>query len=378
MVLLIADPRAKIDATKQQQSTESSSIPEPSTPAQDSHKPRQKQPRTQTPRHPSGGAPAEDHSTPEISSSNPLSPQPGLASGVKRTSRKHQHTVSFGSPLAQQIESPSSSTTTTNHKATSPSSQSPASSRLHHRRQSSSTSSGFPPATSASQLALIQQRYAADQHAVLQQRILQEQLASASNLPHRGNTSRHQQTAGGETIATNNQARGVPAAFGEGLRAPATVRSGDPAEHLSADTQAQILRQLQEAQGHPSQPTSLTSYSASSVPMTQSSSHLDPNDIQQTNNALAHQLSILRLMNEYKNNKEGQPTGISHEALVEQLQQSQAHLQRLGYVPNLGSGLNMGNDVHRLSASFANPDAGHNPGVLLRTCSACDELTSCI
>lgn len=85
-------------------------------------------------------------------------------------------------------------------------------------------------------------------------------------------------------------------------------------------------------------------------------SQLDPNDIQQTNNALAHQLAMLTLMNEYKKNErqtasEGQ---YSHE------QQEQETRSGIGYVPNvgLGVGLSRPSEANPISASFAS--AGHS------------------
>lgn len=236
---------------------------------------------------------AADTSSP---SSAPRTGSPGTAH-PKRGPRKHQHTVSFGSPLAQQIDTP--------NKSSSPPSQS--NSRSYHRRQDSSTSStaNGPTSTSAQQLALIQQRYAADQHTVQQQQALHQQLAAlppSSNPRYRGSNPRNDLGING--------ARGMPAAgvyggVGGGVGGGVDAASASSDRRFS-EIQSDLAQKLQAAQAlqlelqQRQQQQQQQQQASPVVPTVQNVTQLHPADVQQTNNALAQQLAMLTLMNELK------------------------------------------------------------------------------
>jgi hypothetical protein len=127
---------------------------------------------------------------PADANTSKMSPSAVPPPAAKRN-RKNQHSVSFGSPLSQPITlssrgSPQNSPNAITGTATANSEDkgrgaTNGTGRGRHRRQASSTSSsqGVNTSTSAQQLALIQQRYAADQHAAQQQIILQQQLGTS-------------------------------------------------------------------------------------------------------------------------------------------------------------------------------------------------------
>ena len=215
------------------------------------------------------------------------------ASALKRPTRKHNN-VSFRSPLARQLATPNKSSFPPSNTT-----------RLHHRpRTSASPASSTSFGTTAQQLALIQQRYVAEQDIAQQQRRLQKQLVTppvpVPTSPH-GWLVRPEDTMNaplmGElgTISMIGGDDDVEDDIG-------TEQQG--VHHSRKDTEAEsdVTRRVVQLQNptSPLQEQTLNSPHVPVVPDAPNPSKLHPADVKQTNDALAQQLAMLTLINQFK------------------------------------------------------------------------------
>ena len=267
----------------------------------------------------------------------------------KRVTRRH---VSFGSPLAQQI-------TTPNKISLSPSNTA----RLHHRpRISVSPAGSVPFSTSAQQLALIQQRYVAEQDIAQQQRRLRGQLAlsppptSPSGLPLRLKNTGNTTLVGG--------ARGVPATerhhnAGEeaGTKKEDIGHEGPDAEAGYDDTRHFIHLQSPHSQ---LQEQPLNSPYMPVVPTVSNHSDLHAIDVKQTNEALAQQLAMLTLINQFK--AVGSHPNPGNTKLTQARTTSRSHAENAGTPPETMSRIVSGMVTDRISSNLTGSlSISHHP-----------------
>lgn len=260
----------------------------------------------------------------------------------KRLTRKHN--VSFGSPLAQQI-------TTPNKIYLSPSNTA----RLHHRpRISVSPAGSVPFSTSAQQLALIQQRYVAEQDIAQQQRRLRGQLAlsptpaSPGGLPLRLKNTANATLVGG--------VRGVPATerrhdAGEetGTKKEDIGREGPHAEAGSDAARHFVHLQSPHSQ---LQEQPLNSPYMPVVPTVSNHSDLHAVDVKQTNEALAQQLAMLTLINQFK--AVGSHANPVNNKLTQARTPSRSHVENAGTPPEMMPRIVSGMVTDRISSEKSN------------------------
>lgn len=280
----------------------------PSPPSADKQH-RQRQPRDYTLGSPPKDTPAD--TVPHSSSLPPKDIPETLATPAsKRVTRKHNN-VSFGSPLAQQIATPNTASLPPSNAT-----------RLHHRPHVTSPASSVPFSTSAQQLALIQQRYVAEQDIAHQQRRLQKQLTMSPSLTSpRGWFLRSNDTT--YTLPTSD----ISAT--EGSEGEAGIEQKDlHSNRRDSEADADVARRVVRSQNShfQLQEQLLNVPRVPVVPTISNFAELHPTDVKQTNDALAQQLAMLTLINQFK-------TSESH-ASQGGIKLMQAHGASGGYVHN--------------------------------------------
>jgi hypothetical protein len=203
----------------------------------------------------------------------------------KRVTRKPTN-VSFGSPLAQQIVTPNLS-------------PSNAARLLHHPQVTASPTSSVSFSTSAQQLALHQQLYVAEMYFPHHKTRLQKQLAMSPSLSSpRGWRLQSNDIANNLPTSDISTTEGSRDTEGETGIEQIDTRNTRPDSEADSDATRRVVRSQNPHSQLEEQP--LNSPHVPVVPTLSHYAKLHPTDVKQTNDALAQQLAMLTLINQFK------------------------------------------------------------------------------